>query len=410
MKPTKRQLDYMNWELGTFFHFGIRTFYEGHEDWDGKPMPAGAFDPAQLDCEQWIRTAKAGGATYAVLTAKHHDGFALWPSAYTDYSVKNTPWRDGKGDVVKEFTDACRKYGIKAGLYYSPAQVDEKQRDPGEYEDYFFGQVTELLTNYGRIDYLWFDGCGSEDRQYHWDRIQALRALQPELVIFGGRDEDVRWSGNEEGVAKTGMQYTVCASANSVNGGVTAYADARFLPYECDCRIRRYNWYYSDNDAQQLRSVEDLLGLYDYSVGRGGNLLVNIAPDRRGLLPEKDAQVFAEFGRRLKEQFSDPVACTVTRTGNIYHVEVNAPAYVKTIVLEEDLSQGQRIRSFDIGLSNSKYCKLPEYEPLFCGSQIGHKRILRIPCLYLGGWYSFKIVITDADEGYALKDIKLYVQ
>ncbi len=414
VKPTKKQLDFLDWELGVFFHFGIRTFHEGHTDWDGKDMPLANFLPTELDCEQWLRTVKESGATYAVLTAKHHDGFALWPSAYTDYSVKNTPWKNGKGDVVREFTDACRKYGIKVGLYYSPAQVDEKDRDVQEYEDFFINQVTELLTNYGKIDYLWFDGCGSEDRQYNPQRIETLRALQPDMLIFGGWNEDVRWGGNEEGVAKLGMCYTDKTAQTSVNGGKVEYSEARFDAYECDCRIRRMNWFYSDQDAYLLRSVEDLLGLYDYSVGRGGNLLVNIAPDRRGLLPEEDCRVFVEFGRRVREQFAHPIDCTVTRRENIYEVTVKAPVNVKTIVLEENLEQGEKIHSFEVGLSNSKYCKPNEYERLFHGEEVGHKRILRIPSLYLGfhgdGYYSFKIAVTDGEPGYALKRIQIFVE
>ena len=147
----ERKLEYLSWELGVFFHFGIRTFYEGHIDWDLKPMPAEAYNPTELDCEQWIRTIKAGGAKYAVLVCKHHDGFANWPSKYTDYSVAATPWRDGKGDLVREFVDACRKYDMNIGLYYSPAQFGSVKMDHKEYDDYFINQISELLSNYGKI-------------------------------------------------------------------------------------------------------------------------------------------------------------------------------------------------------------------------------------------------------------------
>ena len=153
MKDIKReQLEFLNWEFGVFFHFGIRTFYEGHRDWDEKAMDLAAFDPKNLSCEDWIRTVQEAGAKYAVLVCKHHDGFANWPSAYTDYSVKNTPWRDGQGDLVRDFVEACHKYGIRVGLYYSPAQFGSQQMDAKSYDEYFINQVTELLTQYGTID------------------------------------------------------------------------------------------------------------------------------------------------------------------------------------------------------------------------------------------------------------------
>ena len=155
--PAKGQLEFMDWEFGVFFHFGIRSFFLGHRDWDNQPMPASAFNPDQLDCEQWIRTASEAGATYAILVCKHHDGFANWPTKYSDYSVAQTPWKDGKGDVVREYVDACRKYGLKVGLYYSPAQWGGSTSfsEAKEYDDYFIGQISELLTNYGRICLLY---------------------------------------------------------------------------------------------------------------------------------------------------------------------------------------------------------------------------------------------------------------
>ncbi|MBQ1222686.1 MAG: alpha-L-fucosidase [Oscillospiraceae bacterium] len=201
--PTKKQLDFLNWEFGVFFHFGIRTFYEGHRDWDMKEMPLSGFNPTDFSAEDWCRAVASSGAKYAILTAKHHDGFANWPSAYTEYSVKNTPWRGGKGDVVAEFVAACRKYGLKVGLYYSPAQFGSVTMNAEEYNDYFVNQISELLTNYGKIDYLWFDGCGSANHKYDEKRlIAAIRALQPEILIFGMWDPDTMWCGNEGGYSR----------------------------------------------------------------------------------------------------------------------------------------------------------------------------------------------------------------
>ena len=192
----KNQIEFLQWEYGMFFHFGIRSFNPGHVDWDGKEMELSSFNPDSLDCEQWIRIAKEAGAKYAILTTKHHDGFALWPSAYSRYSVAQTPWKDGKGDVVKEFTDACRKYGLKVGLYYSPAQWGShaiKFAEGKEYDDYFINQISEILGNYGKIDYLWFDGCGSEGHEYDRERIlAAIYGLQPDILTFC----DPEWNGS----------------------------------------------------------------------------------------------------------------------------------------------------------------------------------------------------------------------
>ncbi len=406
--PSKKQLDFLDWELGVFFHFGIRTFNEENKDWDGLSMDINTFNPTQLDCEQWLKTAKNGGAKYAILTTKHHDGFALWPSEYTDYSVKNCNWQSGKGDVVKEFTDACRKYGIKVGLYYSPAQQGYVEMDDREYDDYFINQISEILSNYGKIDYLWFDGCGSENHKYDEDRIiSVIRSLQPDIMIFSMWDPDVRWCGNEEGIVSLGMKNVVSSASNSVNGGKEEYGEEKFLPYECDCRIRRLNWFYSENDAHLLRSVDDLMGLYDYSVGRGGNLLLNIAPDRRGLLPEEDCKIFKEFGKKVKERFANPIDTDIVREENIFKITVKNPTNINTIVLEEDLEKGENIHNFELGISNG-YHKINEYIKLFDGNEVGHKRIIKIPSVFMNDWYTLKIVITNAQVGYRLKNISLY--
>ena len=207
MNSYEKKLEFLDWEYGMFFHFGIRSFFPGHHDWDGKEMPAEAFNPKELDCEQWIKVAKEAGCKYAILTAKHHDGFALWPSEYSKYSVKNTPWKDGKGDVIREFVDACRKYDLKVGLYYSPAQWGTHAipfSNAKEYDDYFINQIGELLTNYGKIDYLWFDGCGSENHEYDKKRIvKAIGDMQPDILTFCDPEwtPGSRWIGNEDGYA-----------------------------------------------------------------------------------------------------------------------------------------------------------------------------------------------------------------
>ncbi len=374
----KEQLDFMNWEFGVFFHFGIRTFNEGHKDWDMKPMELSSFNPTEFDCDEWIKTVRDSGAKYAVLVCKHHDGFANWPSAYTEYSVKNTPWKNGGGDVVREFTDACRKYGIKIGLYYSPAQFGSVKMKPKEYDDYFVNQISELLTSYGRIDYLWFDGCGSENHQYDTARIIShIRKLQPEILIFNLWDPDTRWVGNECGIAHSPNKLTVGALDFSINKDIKDLLDEpKFLPVECDCRMRAENWFYSENDEDTVKSIDELMGLYYYSVGRSSNLLINIGPDRRGKLPEKDKAALLEFGARIKEISTDFIPCRMTAGTKKLTVEIE-PQLVNHAVVSEEITD-EEIESFEI-----RACPYPNTTPVtvYRGATIGHKAICRFPAI-----------------------------
>ena len=380
----KEQLDFLDWEMGVFFHFGIRTFYEGHVDWDMKPMPLEGFNPTELDCENWIKTVKESGAKYAVFVCKHHDGFANWPSKYTEYSVKNTPWKNGEGDVVREFTDACRKYGIKVGLYYSPAQVDFGKMSGKEYDDYFINQISELLENYGKIDYLWFDGCGSEGHEYDKERIiKAIRTLQPNILIFGMWDPDTRWIGNEAGFAelpnKSVMKQLTGFSVNKAEGDVLE--EYRFLPGECDCRIRLENWFYSDSDADTVKGVDELMALYYMSVGRGSNLLVNIGPDRRGLLPEKDAENFVAFGKKVSEIFSEKneVKGKVEKKDNSIVITFDSVVKLNHVVLSEEIVDETEIENFEIRIRPISYGVEPR--SFYKGTTIGHKAICTFPTM-----------------------------
>ena len=394
LQPTKQQLDFLNWEFGVFFHFGIRTFFEGHRDWDMQEMPLEQFRPDSLDCEQWISTVKEAGAKYAILVTKHHDGFANWPSEYTDYSVANTPWKDGKGDVVREFTDACRKYGIKVGLYYSPADFKSKQRTGAEHDDFFISQIGEILTGYGKIDYLWFDGCGSEGHQYDEERIvRAIRSMQPEILIFNMWDPNTRWVGNECGLADLDNSNVVSHVAFSI---LTEEKDAlkqeRFLPAECDCMLRYSNWFYSDGDADTVKSLEELLGMYENSVGRGANLLLNVGPDRRGLLPEKDAARLVEFGRAVRARYAEPLA---ERREDVLRLE--RAELVNQVVLEEDLTFGEHIEGFEIWAE--AYLGGREFL-MYRGTAVGHKRICSFPVVRTA---KLTVKVTGAGGTYALR-------
>ncbi len=417
IKPTQKQLNFLDWEFGVFFHFGIRAFFPGHVDWDGKPMPAEKFNPTELDCKQWVRTAKKAGAKYCILTCKHHDGFANWQSKYSDYSVAQSPWENGKGDVVACFVDACRRYGMKVGLYYSPAQWggSVKFNEPREYDDYFVNQITELLSNYGKIDYLWFDGCGSENHEYDKERIiKTIRTLQPEISIFDMWDPESRWVGNEDGYAdmpNNNIKDKVEISVNSTEEH--SIGGARYLPAECDMKLRT-TWFDCEANVDTIKSVDELVGCYEYSVGRGANLLLNVGPDHRGLIPEKDAERLVEFGeeigRRYKNSlgFSDLMCIgenkwaisTITPAWNSDSVGVQE---VDTCVIEEDISDGEAIKEFRIMASLP--CYTAKSICVYIGKNIGHKAICRFPTMMTG---KLTLEVTDSDGEVKLKSMKAY--
>ena len=422
MKPTKAQLDFLDWEYGMFFHFGIRSFFPGHKDWDGLEMPAKAFDPKELDCEQWAQVAVDAGAKYAILTTKHHDGFALWPSKYSFYSVAHTPWKNGGGDVVAEFVAACRKHGLKVGLYYSPAQWGStaiRFDNDKEYDDYFINQIGELLSNYGKIDYLWFDGCGSEGHVYDHKRIvREIFRLQPDILTFCDPEwfPCVRWVGNEDGYASLDNPLVVSKwDFSQLSEESVALSEAAVLPAECDCKLRA-TWFYDLNE-DTVKSVEELFGMYESSVGRGSNFLINVGPDNRGLIPEADALRLRELAERIRQNYSTPIDFTpVFRENNgAYSVQTEGfdalgwshrekARLVNTVVLAEDMTNGQTIRSFQI------YAHLPCYNAkrilVFNGNTVGHKLICRFPTVNTP---KITVEITSADGETHIKDIKAYL-
>ena len=412
LRPSEKQLRFMDWEFGAFFHFGIRSFFPGHTDWDNRPMPAEVFDPDQLDCGQWIRTVKEAGAAYAILVCKHHDGFANWPTKYSKYGVAVTSWKAGKGDVVREFVDACREYGLKAGLYYSPAQWGGETSfgDAKNYDDYFIGQITELLTGYGKIDYLWFDGCGSEKHEFDKVRIiKTIRSLQPDILIFNMWDPDTRWIGNEDGYApmnnpsvRADLDFSVLTTEKE------ALDQKRFLPAECDCMLRD-TWFDCADNEDSIKTVEELMGMYEMSVGRGANFLLNIGPNRHGLLNEKDRLRVLEFGALLKKRYGAPLTAfgdMMQESETKWTLSLRpgeAKLLVNRAVIREDVSAGERVRAFRV------YAQLPGYSgESFCvyqGETIGHKAICLFPAIRTG---KLTVEVTRADGAAKLRDIRVY--
>ena len=399
--PTPQQLEWQQMEFTAFLHFGMNTF-TGNEWGNGKDSPE-LFNPTELDCEQWVKALKEGGFKMALLTAKHHDGFCLWPTATTEYSVKNSPWKDGKGDVVRELRNACEKYGMKFGVYLSPWDRNaESYGDSPAYNKFFIAQLTELLSNYGEVHEVWFDGACAEGpngkkQEYDWTAILAtIRELQPKAVtaIMG---DDVRWVGNEGGLGRETEwsasvfapgSYTHKKAANDSLGLnemskdlgsrelVARAQEAYWYPSEVDVSIRP-GWFYHDYQDSQVRSLANLVNIYYRSVGCNSVLLLNIPPDRRGLLHEVDVQRIKELSQYISKTFADN---QVVNGNSLWKAEAGAAmeytlkpgAMVNTFLIQEDIAQGQRVEDFLVETySNGAWQYAAE------GTTIGYKRLLR---------------------------------
>ncbi len=400
--PSSRQFEYQDWELGLFLHFGIRTFYEGWKDMDDRPMSPDKFQPSELDCDNWASVAHAAGCRYMVLTAKHHDGFANWPSQTTDFSVAASPWKNGKGDVIREYVDACRAYGLKVGLYYSPYDhASPAYEDESAYDEYFITQITELLEPYGEIDILWFDGCGSAGHTYDWPRIIGeIRRMQPNILIFNA-DGDIRWIGNEDGYAPLGTRNVVGASTVGFLSKPASDGALVWAPAECDSRVRERNWFFSESDEHTVKSSEELLGMYYYSVGRGCNMLVNIGPDRRGKLPEKDAANLMAFGREASRRFGSPLATLeqMRREGDRWEYAPEHSFLFDHVVVAEDTRKGEHINRFAIKVDG------PEPITVYEGYTVGHKAICSFPLIRAPrAW----LEVLESDGDVTLRSLDLH--
>lgn len=366
-QPTAGQLKWQALEFGMFCHFGINTFY-GKEWSDGTLDPAG-FNPARFDARQWVAAAREAGVCYLILTAKHHDGFCLWPTATTRYSVASAPWRGGAGDVVAEVAAACRAAGLPFGLYLSPWDRNAAcYADPPAYDAFYTRQLEELCTGYGPLVELWFDGAGSEGRVYDWERIMAVvERHQPEAMVFNMGRPTIRWIGNEDGLAADPCLYAVN------DAGAPALAGSRYCPPECDVPIRR-NWFWQPDDLSTLKSLEHLLAIYYRSIGLGAGLLLNVPPDRAGLLDPHDVARLGELAAEVRRRFADPLPGRVQRTGDGYDIDLGATRSIDHLVIEEDIAGGQFVDGFAVYAEG-------RVAPLATGRTLGRKRILVFPVI-----------------------------
>ena len=340
-RPTPAQLDWQRDGFGVFFHFGLNTFHD--VEWSDGTLPAGSFDPTAFDAEQWVRVAADAGARYVVLTAKHHDGFCLWPTATTDYSVASSPWRGSRGDVVAAVADACRRRGVKLGLYLSPWDRHEPSyADPAAYDAFYLAQLRELCTDYGELSELWFDGAGSEGRTYDWPAVMALvRELQPGAMVFNMGEPTIRWVGNEDGLAHDPVEYAASRTdVSNYSDATAALGTAAYVPPECDVSIRP-GWFWHASEGP--KSLDHLLAIFYGSLGMGANLLLNLPPDRRGLIGDADAARLAEFAAELRRRFAAPHAARLTELGGgAYELDFGATVRIDHLELREALAEGQR--------------------------------------------------------------------
>ncbi|WCR26715.1 alpha-L-fucosidase [Paenibacillus thiaminolyticus] len=373
--PTPQQMAWQDLELGMFFHFGINTYCD--QEWGGGTDSPELFNPVELDARQWIRTAKEAGFKYVILTAKHHDGFCLWPTKTTEYSVRSSPWKNGQGDVVREVADGCREEGMKFGVYVSPWDRNAPcYADPAAYDDFYAKQLTELLTGYGPLVEVWFDGAGSEGREYDWKRIIGLvKQHQPDAMIFNMGAPTIRWVGNEDGVAPYPCWNTAeSARVSMFTSDMNTWMEETpgWVPAECDVPIRKRHWFWHPNDEHSLHTLDHLMDLYYRSVGHGTTLLLNVSPDHRGLLPEPDTERVLEFGAAIRRRFGRPLG-SASGTGSELELVLDEEALVDHVVSMEDIAYGERVRAYTIEAEVGG-----EWKPVAGGSAIGHKKIDRI--------------------------------
>ena len=435
--PAPRQLAWQEVEFHAFVHFGMNTFTD--REWgDGTEGPR-RFNPTQFDARQWVRVFKAAGMKQVILPAKHHDGFCLWPSKYTDHSVKSSPWRNGQGDVVREVADACRAAGLKFGIYLSPWDRHEPSYgDSPQYNAFYKNQLTELLTNYGPIHEVWFDGaCGEgpngKKQVYDWNGYIALvRKLQPDAVIFSNAGPDVRWIGNENGYA--GETNWSMLRRDEFLAGTPDYAQLAhghedgtyWIPGECDVSIRP-GWFHHADQDDKVKSLADLLEIYYKSVGRNAVLLLNVPPDRRGLIHENDVARLTELRAVLDETFrinlaagatmnassrdsaaarivdGDPQTCwsaDAGATSAAVTLDLQATTTFDRALIQEDIRRGQRVRSFTLEAWDGQ-----RWQEIAAGTTIGYKRLLRFPPVTAR---RVRLHITDARLAPAISELGLY--
>ena len=450
--PEPKQVEWQQMETYAFIHFGLNTFNDrewGYGDTDPK-----TFNPTNLDCEQWAQTLVKAGMKGVILTAKHHDGFCLWPFEGTDYSVKNSPWKNGQGNVVKELSEACKKYGLKFAVYLSPWDRHQANYGTPEYLPYFYAQLHDLLTNYGPVFEVWFDGANGGDgwyggakdirtidrkNYYNYPRIyEMLDSIQPQAIIFSDGGPGCRWVGNEKGFA--GATNWSFLREGEVHPGYEksyelqyGHADGnQWVPAECDVSIRP-GWFYHPEEDDRVKSPDQLVDLYYRSVGHNATLLLNFPVDRRGLIHPVDSANAVRFHEMIQQQLKtnlvagmtpkvsnerggDFVASALTddnfdtywatedgvTTADI-EFSFDTPTRMNRMMLQEYIPLGQRVKAFVV-----EYLDKDTWRPVKLNEEtttIGYKRLLRFETVETKG---IRIRITDARGPLCLSSVGVY--
>ena len=427
-KPSDRQLNWQKTEFYGLISYGMPVF-TGKQYGDGFTPPS-VFWPEEMNTDAWCEVAKSAGMRGLVLTCKHYDGFCLWPSAYTDYSVKNSNWLNGEGDLVRMTADSCKRYGLKFGVYLAPWDRHEKTYGSGKpYDDFFCGLLSELLSNYGDVFCVWLDGiCGAaetKEQNYDWGRYYRLiRSLQPNAVI-SFRGPDVRWSGNDRGTTRAEEWSTVPAGLGVREDGSSAALHTKkpltlmtqdigsrkairketdFLWYPCEVSVPMHNvWFHEADDKYTMKTKDKLLKLYYNTVGNNACLMLGLSPDKRGEISETDTKILSAFGKDLSLFFGGNIlsdggslssnaqttqhSVETVRVNNasFWRYEENSPAelYVRfdkdetfdKIVLQEHIENGQHIEAFEIFVKNEK----EKWKRIYEGATVGYKKICPLP-------------------------------
>lgn len=450
--PTKSMIDYQKMELIGFIHFNMNTFT--NKEWGYGDEAEALFNPTKLDVEQWVKAAKAGGIKEIILTAKHHDGFCLWPTKFGEHSIKNSPYKNGKGDIVKEFTEACKKYGIKSGLYLSPWDRNHAQYGKSEYITYYKNQLTELLSNYGEISEVWLDGANGGDGYYGGARekriidsktyypfeeiYQIVRKLQPTAKIFSDVGPDIHWIGNESGIAgetfwstinKDSIAFGGLSQGKYLNTGDPKGKD--WIVGQCDVSIRP-GWFYHANEKQGVKTPSQLVDLYYKSVGRNAVFLLNIPPNTDGLMDEEDVASLKEFKAILDQTFSiNLIKGAVVKASNTrgdlksfganliidnsdetfwaaddkldsVFFEINLPKVTNfdRMLLQEPIAFGQRIAKFYVQAFVNN-----QWKTIASETTIGLKRLLRFDAI---NTKKIRVVLKEYYGAPAISNLGIY--
>ena len=450
--PSDNHLRWHELEQYAFICFNINTYTD--KEWGYGDESPSLFIPSGFDAEQWTKTIKDAGLKGLILICKHHDGFCLWPSRYTEHSVKNSPFRDGKGDVVKEVSDACHRHGLFFGVYLSPWDRNHAQYGTSEYITYFRNQLAELLSNYGEITEVWFDGANGGDgyydgarevrridnrTYYDWPNTHALvRKLAPKAVMFSDAGPDIRWCGNERGYAGETNWCTI--SIDTLYPGQPAINQllnngsedgTSWVPAEVDVSIRP-GWFYHESQDDKVRTPENLFKIYLESVGRGANLLLNMPPDRRCLIHENDVKALMEWKKMIDAAFGNNLAAKAKVTADNYRgkskqyaaanltdgdkdtywatddgiktgslvIDLKKPQKINYITIQEHIQLGQRIKSFNV-----EVWKNNAWVTAASGTTIGYKRILQLIPVETS---KIRINITDAKACPIISNVAVY--